>query len=244
MSHYFPGILTSIVFLMPPLMLTGCGDDSGTNPKYATDASHVDGSEYGDSYYDDYYNTGVITFADELTSNVDMGDELRDLTFTNVDGERTTAGELAGDRHLVLVITRGNTNPICPYCTAQTSRLIANYEEFRSRDAEVVVVYPIEQMGDVDQLESFLETSRQLIEAPDQAVPFPILLDVELQAVDLLGIRKDLSKPATYIIDPSGKVTFAYVGARLDDRPSIKAMFGELDKLAESSISAELTPAN
>jgi peroxiredoxin len=57
------------------------------------------------------------------------------------------------------------------------------------------------------------------------------VLDVELKAVDQLGIRKDLSKPATYVIDKEGKLRYAYVGKTLADRPSVKAILAELDQI-------------
>ena len=62
-------------------------------------------------------------------------------------------------------------------------------------------------------------------------IPFPIVLDVELKAVNQLGIRKDLSKPATYILDKQGQTRFAYVGDSLADRPSVKALLDQLDAL-------------
>ena len=55
-------------------------------------------------------------------------------------------------------------------------------------------------------------------------------------AVELLGIRKDLSKPATYILDGEGRVRFAYVGNSLADRPSVKA-------LLETAAAWSLSPA-
>ena len=54
------------------------------------------------------------------------------------------------------------------------------------------------------------------------------MLDVELRAVDQLGIRADLSKPATYIVDKQGQVRFAYVGATIADRPSVQSMLEQL----------------
>ena len=58
--------------------------------------------------------------------------------------------------------------------------------------------------------------------------PFPLVLDVELHAVDQLGIRADLSKPATYILDKQGQVRFAYVGSTIADRPSVKSLLDQL----------------
>ena len=64
------------------------------------------------------------------------------------------------------------------------------------------------------------------------------MLDVQLKVVDQLGIRKDLSKPATYILDKEGQTRFAYVGESLADRPSVKALLEQLDLLNREAASA------
>ena len=232
------------------LSLSACGEKSpptGQAPvaPNSVDASSAPGqaastngspSPYGGGYggggYGSYYSTGNITFLDDVSTNVDVGDAIASLSFTDLDGNVTRLQDYVGQKSVVLVITRGNTNPICPYCTTQTSRLIANYPKLAERNAEVIVVYPIEHNSDQDRLKSFLEASRKRLDDPSQPVPFPILLDVELKAVDQLGIRKDLSKPATYILDPEGHVRFAYVGADIADRPSVDAIIKQLDAFA------------
>jgi len=172
-----------------------------------------------------------FAFHDDLQSNSDPKVALADLAFLDPSGEEFALRNLIGQRKLVVVVTRGNTGAICPYCSTQTSRLISNYDEFRRRDAEVVVVYPIETQEDSGSLDRFLEITRKRLLEPDEPVPFPFVLDVGLAAVDELGIRALLAKPATYILDKKGRVRFAYVGASLADRPSIKAMLAQLDAL-------------
>ncbi len=223
--------------------LAGCeqAPTTMTKPSLSPNGGEDDGGGYGGyGGYDSYYGAGKITFVDDVATNVAVGDEISGLTFTDINGHETALADYVGKQSVVLVITRGNTNPICPFCTTQTSRLISNYQKFVDRNAEVMVVYPIEHGGDKDRLEAFLDASRKLLDDPSQAVPFPILLDVELKAVDRLGIRKDLSKPATYILDPEGQVRFAYVGARLDDRPSIDAILKQLD--ADAAVATTRDP--
>ena len=64
-------------------------------------------------------------------------------------------------------------------------------------------------------------------------VPFPVLLDPDFKAVDALGIRAQLARQSTFVIDKRGDVVFGYVGVPSDnyDRPSVKSLLAQLDKL-------------
>lgn len=185
----------------------------------------------GPSYNE--FDTSGIVFKDHLSTNDTPGDKTADLQFTDQAGKTVPLKSLFGDKHLVLVITRGYNGQICPYCATQTARLIANYKEFTNRGAEVVLVYPIAQPADEPRLADFTKRALKLDPGAEAAgaVPFPVLLDVNLAAVDALGIRKDLSKPSTYIFDKTGKLHFAYVSSSLTDRPSVKALLEQLDLL-------------
>jgi peroxiredoxin len=123
------------------------------------------------------------------------------------------------------VVTRGFPGSICMFCSAQTAMLIKNHDEFVKRGAELLVVFP----GPKEHLGAFTRSARS--QAESAAVPFRLLLDPDFKAVDQLGIRAELAKPSTYILDKQGQVRFAYVGASLSDRPSLKAMLGQLDQI-------------
>lgn len=89
-----------------------------------------------------------------------------------------------------------------------------------------MVVFPIRQLADRGSVSEFHEALRRTGAAAEP--PFPLVLDVELRTVDQLGIRADLSKPATYIVDKQGHVRFAYVSANVADRPSVQSMLEQL----------------
>ncbi len=206
--------------LLAVSLLAGCGKEP---------APPAGNTQFTGSYFEDYRK---IQFKDDVQSNVVADGSIGDLTFTDINGNEASLNDYLGKKHVVLIVTRGFFNgTICLYCSTQTSRLLTNYSKFSQRDAEVVVVFPVETPDDSRRHRDFAVTVRNKLDTPVDKIPFPIMLDVELKAVDQLGIRKDLSKPATYILDKQGQTRFAYVGDSLADRPSVKALLDQLDAL-------------
>lgn len=224
------------VFLLA--LIAGCGEAEPVDP-YPGMGAGGDPAGYGS-----YYGAEEITFVDEASSNASLDAGLTDLSFVTSDGNERLVRDLAPGKLLVLVVTRGNTVPICPYCSTQTARLISNYESFQEQGAEVAVVYPIETGNDSARLTSFLDDVKTKLDDSSHPVPFPVLLDVELKGVDQLGIRKDLSKPATYIVDRDGNVQYAYVGEHIADRPSIDALLEEVERLQPADAASTDDPAD
>jgi peroxiredoxin len=167
-------------------------------------------------------------FKDSVKTNAQVASGDLDLVLKDTKGGSIDFKQYRGKKNLVVVVMRGYPGFICPNCSAQTSRLISNYPEFTKRDAEVVVLFP----GPTEHLNDYIATSRR--QASDQEMPFPIVLDENFAVVDRLGIRGDLAKPSTYIVDKQGQVRFAYVGANSADRPSLKAMLDQLDAIPKS----------
>ncbi|MCH7727579.1 MAG: redoxin domain-containing protein, partial [Planctomycetes bacterium] len=135
------------------------------------------------------------------------------------------------EKNLVVVITRGNTGEICVYCSTQVSRLIANYKKVKEQNGQVVVIYPVAGQSDSASLTEFLQSAKEKLEDPSTKLPFPALLDVNLNVVKQLDIERDLSAPATYIVDTSGNVKFAYVGETAADRPSVNEIIRQLKEI-------------
>ena len=225
MSRSLFGI-AGIVFIA---IWSGCGQQAPPAPttnKYALPPSNAP--------YRDPYDTGAsgIEFKDTVASQVAPTTDFASVPLSLKAGGTSTLSEMAAGRNLVVVFARGYSGAICPYCSTQTAGLISNYAELQKRNAEVVVIYPLEAEKDAPRRAEFMAKVNELNAATkDQEPPFPFVLDIGLKAVDILGIRKDLSKPATFILDPEGAVRFAYVGESLADRPSVNAILGQLDQL-------------
>lgn len=185
----------------------------------------------------------MVKFVDDAQSNATADpSQLTSIKLTRPDGTVASLPELSQQKYTVLVISRGlvrsatinesggYAKQFCTYCSTQTSRLIANYADFKKRSAEVVLVFPVARQADAEEIQNFAGQ----VQGPQkttQDFPFPIVLDVDLIAVDALGIRDDLSKPSTYILDQDGQVRFAYIGKSISDRPSIKALLAQLDQM-------------
>lgn len=170
-----------------------------------------------------------IQFNDQAATNTKAPDNAAELTFVDTAGNKVSVGDYRGKKNVLLVITRGFTQPLCPFCRAQTSRLVSNYATFKGLNTEVLLVYP----GQKGQLEEFLKNVDSVDRGQIDKVPFPILLDDGLEAVEFFGIKANRAFPSTFIFDKQGQTRFAYVGSGDADRPSIQAMITQLKLLGE-----------
>ncbi len=153
-----------------------------------------------------------------------------ELRFSDKDGNEVQLADIMTRDYLVLVITRGWYGGVCFYCASQTSRWARRFDELDPYDAQLVVIFPTETEEEAPKLEELTKRIKGG-EIPNDDVPYPILLDINLTSVDQLGIRSELAKPSTYIIDREGRVRFAYVGESIADRPTVDSVLNQLDSL-------------
>lgn len=173
-----------------------------------------------------------VQFSEVTQSQPITVDDFSNLKFSDEDGNDVKLADIMNRKYLVLVVTRGWYGGVCFYCASQTSRWARRYDELDPYDAQLAVIFPTETKEDASKLD---ELSKRIKtgEIPNDDIPYPILLDVNLSGVDQLGIRAELAKPSTYIIDQQGRVRFAYVGESIADRPTVDSVLKQLAKLDE-----------
>jgi peroxiredoxin len=164
----------------------------------------------------------AITYVEDASTNTKVDPTAFNLTLVDLQGKKYDLKQYRGKKNIVLVVTRGSSSSIDRHDLNQVTRIKAKYNEIANH-AEVLVVVP----GPKDAVEQFAKRAARALEG--DPVLFPILIDEQLAAVDKLGIRGDLAKPAVYILDKQGKVRFAYVGTTDEDRPSVDAILKQLD---------------
>ena len=205
----------------------GCGAETTEHPAAATSVSEPAATPATDGLPSEPAADGAapIQFKDNVATNVEVPQGLQGLTFFDTKGHEVALRDYVGKKNVVLVFTEGFAGMLCPFCKAQTSALVANYDRFSDLDTEILVVYP----GTRDHLDEFVEAAKTHDKRQVERVPFPIVLDEEMSAVDFFDIRSQLAHPSTYVINKRGDVSLAYVGADMSaDRPSVDALLNTL----------------
>lgn len=177
---------------------------------------------------------GSLTFHEfkgtEPTQKTDKAIVGKGVTLVNPKGEDVELNTLLG-KPLVMVFMRGFNGMICPYCTTYTAQMAVRYEEFRAAGGDILVIYPTRDK-DAGQIELFTELVEEIIaDEGEQAIPFPVYLDLGTKVVDKYNLNGDLSKPTTFVLDPKGKIQYLYVGRDTDDRPSLDRVLAEVRKI-------------
>jgi len=209
----------------PPHSGSDAANASSASTAQASDASANSMSSMGKMKFPDPKD---MKFKDSVESNVEVPEAVSELVFTAKDGSKIKLADYANKKNVILVFTEGFNGMLCPFCKTQTSRLVANYDKFKQRDCEIIVVYP----GPDDKLDEFIEAALTTEKEQVDDVPFPIVLDRDFKATNFFGIHSMHAHPSTYLIDKKGNVQLGYVGTDMTaDRPSVKALLNRLDQL-------------
>jgi len=145
-----------------------------------------------------------------------VGKALPVRQFPAADGTRLDLESLRGKR-VLFVVLRGFTSQVCVYCFAQTAELAPLAKRWRELDCEVVVMFP----GTRSRMQAFQQACAS--EFGDTAPPWRMVYDPDLELAQALGLKGNLARPASFVLDREGIVRHAYVAESVEstgDRPS------------------------
>jgi len=144
-----------------------------------------------------------------------VGDKAMPFTLDALDGSSVSLSTLLKKGPVALVVLRGYPGYQCPFCTMQVGRLLGAADQFATKKAQVVLVYP----GPADGLK---QHAGEFVQGKTIPENFHLLLDPDYNFLNQYGLRWDApgetSYPSTFVIDNKGKITFAKISHEHGDR--------------------------
>lgn len=138
---------------------------------------------------------------------------------------RFTFETCSGRAPVLLLFYRGDW---CSYCNAQLAGYALRQKELAAIGAKVLAV-------SVDGRPHGARLKTEL------RFPFPFLSDPDHTVIDQYGgleenLRQGLAvgKPATYVLDPDGRITWAHVGEDFADRPLVEEVIPRLRQVGDA----------
>lgn len=147
-----------------------------------------------------------------------VGDTAPEFSLMTADKEQVELKTLLAKGPVVLVVLRGNPGYQCPACTAQVGQFLGKAKEFEAAGAQVVFVYP----GPKNKL-----TVRAREFVGEQKLPghAKLVLDPDYKFTKAWRLRWDAPQetayPATFVIQPDGKLTFAQISQTHGGRANV-----------------------
>lgn len=135
-----------------------------------------------------------------------VGDKAKDFALSTPGGEKVQLASVLKKGPVALVVLRGYPGYQCAACDLQVRDLLQNAEKFQAAKASVLLVYP----GPAEQLK---QRAEEFVRGKTLPANFDLVLDPDYAFTKLYGLRwnaeNETAYPSTFVIDPSGKITFA-----------------------------------
>jgi peroxiredoxin len=132
------------------------------------------------------------------------------------DGKSVDLTTLWASQPVVVVFYRGHW---CPHCQYQFGELQKHKQDFVDRGVNVIGISSDEPTD--------LNTLRDKV-----GLTFELYSDAGLAVIQKWGVEdfgNSIAKPATFIVNPGGSISFQKVGEKPDDRPSVQNILDALD---------------
>ncbi len=174
----------------------------GTGGRSASAASDSSGTVSADSAAEESSggndnDTQLTETISYYPDNLQLGQNLSDLSFTLPDGGDTTLSDHLGDG-LSLVMFWGSW---CSYCEEQTELLLSLQDTLSSRGITVVLI------DKMDPEKESLSAAQSVIQ--EKSIPFDWVIDQDLSVYNELGLH---IIPTTLLLDSDGHVLYCHAG--------------------------------
>lgn len=133
------------------------------------------------------------------------------------DGSTIDLATLWQTQKVVVVFYRGGW---CPHCQKQLGELQEHHKDFTEAKA-IVIGISNESGADATALRDKLSLGFELYSDPELAV-------ITKWGVEDYGAG--ISRPATFVIEPGGAISYRKVGENPSDHPSMAELLGALDR--------------
>jgi peroxiredoxin len=131
------------------------------------------------------------------------------------DGSNVDLTQQWAEKRVVLVFYMGHW---CPECTKQLNALNEHQQDFAAKHTTVIAV-STDSPEDAGKLKDKL------------GLTFDVYSDTDLQTIAKWGVANydtNIAKPATFVIQKGGAVTFKKIGGNTNDRPSVDEVLAQL----------------
>lgn len=152
-----------------------------------------------------------------------------DFTLPDHSGQPFRLSSRFGAGSTVMVFIRGHW---CPYCRRYLGKLSERQCDLADQHAAMWIISPEPQ-----------HTSASL--ANELKLPFPILVDVDGEVIDLYQTRNRLGSfhallphPAVVIVDASGQIRFRSIDRDIRRRTTVRTILDVLKRINDASIIA------
>lgn len=157
-----------------------------------------------------YKNTDRSRVDRDVTASTAPASELR-----RSDGSTMALSSLWEKQRVVVVFYMGGW---CPHCQKQLGELDTRQREFADAGA-IIVGISADSSEDAIALQSKLGLNFNLYGDPQLAV---------IQQWGVADTSANIAKPATFIVEPGGSLSFRKVGADMNDRPTADEVLAAL----------------
>lgn len=211
------------------LIAVGCGNEAAKMTAGTADSTTTAKGEK------------IVTDADAVKQALNVGGMMPSFTLKDVDGKDVSSDELLKKGNLVVVFYRGAW---CPFCNRYLQSLQASAEEIRKAGGEIVAI-SVETPEGSTSVAQKNELKFTVLSDPnlDTARKFGIVYQLPMETDEKYKSRgldvaehnnmdkAELPLGATYIVDKSGKIVYAYLDTDYQKRAEPTVILEELNKI-------------